>query len=184
MCWKNLTLKVRKLILSEEKVILKEISGYVRMGSLWGLMGPSGAGKSSLLRALYGHKRDLITKDSEIYFNKNIKMKTCFISQDVRLHIIDGLTVKESLFYATKLKNSSSIGKSIDYNSIVDKLMNDFAIVDIKDVKIGKCSSGQQKKCVLAMELCTEELPNIMFVDEPTSGLDSYSAEMVRSLIY
>ena len=59
--------------------------------------------------------------------------------------------------------------------------MRDFAIDDIRDVSIGKCSSGQQKRCVLAMELCAQQKPTLVCVDEPTSGLDSHSALIVST---
>ncbi|CAG2112213.1 unnamed protein product [Medioppia subpectinata] len=41
---------------------------------------------------------------------------------------------------------------------------------------MGKCSSGQQKRIVMAMELTPDIKPNLICVDEPTSGVDSYSA--------
>ena len=109
--------------------------------------------------------------------------KKCFISQDVRQHIISGLTVKQSIIYASKLKNSE-YEENVDHRYITQTLMNDFAIDDIKNTKIGKCSSGQQKRCVLAMELCPQKKPTVVFVDEPTSGLDSHSALIVRYVLY
>ena len=183
IAWINLTVKVRKSCFNNEKIILRNINGFVEFGTMMALMGPSGAGKSTLLRTLMGINRNLMTKETKIYCNKSVETKSCFIAQDVRQHIIGGLTVVQSISYASKLKNLSDNKKNFDHKDIVRTLLIDFAIEDIKDVNIGKCSSGQQKRCILAMELCALKKPTVVYVDEPTSGLDSHSALIVRFLI-
>ena len=181
IAWTNLTVKVTTSIFRGEKVILNDINGFVEFGTMMALMGPSGAGKSTLLRALMGINKKLILKESKIYCNKSVEIKSCFIAQDVRQHIISGLTVGQSIFYASKLKNLSYTGKNIDNKEAIDTLMRDFAIQDIKDVNIGKCSSGQQKRCVLAMVLCAQQKPTVVCVDEPTSGVDSHTSLRVNN---
>ena len=183
IAWTNLTVKVTTSIFRGEKVILNDINGFVEFGTMMALMGPSGAGKSTLLRALMGINQKIITKESNIYCNKSIEMKSCFIAQDVRQHIISGLTVGQSLFYASKLNNLSNTGLNIDNKEAIDTLMRDFAIEDIKDVNIGECSSGQQKRCVLAMVLCAQQKPTVVCVDEPTSGVDSHTSLTVNKYL-
>ena len=179
IAWTNLTIKGKNIF--TEKIILKDVNAFVEFGTMMALMGPSGAGKSTLLKTLMGMNRKLMTKESKIYCNKDIALKTCFITQDVRQHIMIGLTVEQSISYASKLKNLDNNGNNIcNRKDIIDVLMRDFAIDDIRDVSIGKCSSGQQKRCVLAMELCAQQKPTVVCVDEPTSGLDSHSALIVR----
>ena len=182
IAWTNLTIRIAKSYFNNEKIILRDINGFVEFGSLLALMGPSGAGKSTLLRTLMGINRNLMTKQTKIYCNKSVDTKSCFIAQDVRQHIIGGLTVEQSMSYASKLKNLSNNTKNFDHKDIVRTLLIDFVIEDIRDVNIGKCSSGQQKRCILAMELCALKKPTVVYVDEPTSGLDSHSALIVRSL--
>ena len=182
IAWTNLTIKLTKFMFRDEKIILRDINGFVESGTMMALMGPSGAGKSTLLKALMGINRKLITKQSNIYCNKNFETKSCFIAQDVRQHIISGLTVGQSIYFASKLKNSMNNSPNVDKNDAIETLMIDLMIEDIRDVDIGNCSSCQQKRCILAMELCAQQKPNIVCVDEPTSGLDSYSSIIVRHL--
>ena len=144
-------------------------------------MGPSGAGKTSLLKSLNGMHRNLFTNDSKIYLSNSKKIRTSFIAQDQREHIINGLTVNQALTYASKLKNT---GKSMDHDMNVNELLTELAINDIKDKNIEKCSSGQQKRVVMAMELTSKVKPNLICVDEPTSGVDSYSALLVSNSIF
>ena len=178
IAWIDITLKVRKSFYSEEKLILRGIKGFIEFGTLTALMGPSGAGKTSLLRCLNGMYRNLMTKESKIYLSNSTEIRTCFIAQDQREHIINGLTAEQSITYASKLKN---IGRNVNHSLIVTQLMEELMINEIKDNNIEKCSSGQQKRVVMAMELTSEVKPNLICVDEPTSGVDSYSALLVSS---
>ena len=175
--WIDMTLRAKKTFYSEKKVILREIKGFLRFGSITALMGPSGAGKSSLLRALNGLHRSLIAKNSKILLSKTKKISICFIAQDQREHIIKGLTVTQAIYYASKLKNTGTV---VDHNMNVNELMNDLVLNEIKDNNIEKCSSGEQKRIVLAMELSAEVKPNLICVDEPTSGIDNSTAFEVR----
>ena len=176
--WTDMTLKVEKTFYSSEKLILRGIKGFIRFGTMTALMGPSGAGKTSLLKSLNGMYRNLMTKESKIYLSKTQRIRTCFITQDQREHIIPGLTVKQTLLYASKLKNS---GKSVDHYNNINDLMEELSISDVKNSSVDKCSSGQQKRIVMAMELTSIVKPNLICVDEPTSGVDSHSALLVSN---
>ena len=180
IAWIDMTLKVDKTLYSKEKLILRGIRGFAQFGTLTALMGPSGAGKTSLLKCLNGMYRSLMTEESKIYLSNCRKIRTCFIAQDQREHIMKGLTVRQSLIYASKLKNT---GKQIDHEFNIKQLMDELAINDIKEVNVDKCSSGQQKRIVMAMELTAKYKPNLICVDEPTSGVDSYSALLVCNSI-
>ncbi|CAG2101733.1 unnamed protein product [Medioppia subpectinata] len=174
IAWIDLTLKVDKTLYSSEKVILRGVNGLFEFNSLNALMGPSGAGKTLLLRSLNGMCRHLMTEESKIYLSTFHTIRTCFIAQDQREHLITGLTVKQSLIYASKLKNSSK--SYINHEINVFQLMQELSITDIMGVNVEKCSSGQQKRIVMAMELTPDIKPNLICIDEPTSGVDSYSA--------
>ena len=181
IAWIDITLKVNKTFYSKEKLILRGIKGFVEFGSFTALMGPSGAGKTSLLKCLNGMHRNLMTKESKIYLSKFQTIRTCFIAQDQREHIINGLTVKQALIYASKLKN---IGIHVNHQNIINELMSDLDLNDIKNNNIEKCSSGQQKRIVMAMELTSKVKPNLICVDEPTSGVDCFSALMVSTFYF
>ncbi|CAG2165982.1 unnamed protein product [Oppiella nova] len=176
IAWTDLTLKVSGNWFTDEKVILNGINGYFEFGSLNALMGPSGAGKTTLLKCIFGRNRAKLSDETRIYLSKSKRIRTCFVSQDVSEHLLNGLTAKEALIYASKLKNTYD---DIDHELHVTKLMNDLLISDIADNYCEDCSGGQQKRLVLAMELTANIMPNLICIDEPTSGLDSNSSEVV-----
>ncbi|XP_054164304.1 uncharacterized protein LOC128961998 [Oppia nitens] len=182
--WSELTIRLDKTFCSPEKLILRSVSGCVEFGTLTALMGPSGAGKTSLLLALNGRYQELMTRESMVYMSPNRRVRRCFIGQDQREHLMTGLTVRQSIVYASKLKNSSAVsGDRLlvhhSHESIARKLMQELALTDLRDIDVSKCSSGQQKRVVMAMELTARRKPNLICVDEPTSGVDSYSAQLM-----
>ncbi len=176
IAWIDLTLRIKKDLFRKEKIILNRLNGCIEFGSLNALMGPSGAGKTSLLRCLNGRYQNLLTDETRIYLSRFEKIRTCFISQDEREHLIKGLTAKQILIYASKLKNSD---KNMDHEKNVKNLMTEFLISDIEDTCAENCSGGEQKRLAIALELTSQKKPNLICIDEPTSGLDSNAAEVV-----
>ena len=181
MCigFSDLTLKVPKTLFNKEKVIINRINGLFEFCSLNALMGPSGAGKTSLLKSINGLNANYLTKESKIYLSKYRTIKSCFVTQDERDHIMTGITAGEAMTYASKLKNSEL---SFDHKKNVEDLMKELLIFNTFDTLVNKCSGGEQKRLVIAMELTARSnKPNLLCIDEPTSGLDSFAAQVVNN---
>jgi ABC-type multidrug transport system ATPase subunit len=165
------------------------------------------SGKSTLLRCINGRIESGLSDETEIYVSKERPIESCFIVQDQKEHLLMGLTTRESLLYASKIKNQdisqlnddepfvqrlershisgARLDEEIDeHKKFVDKLMTDLTLTDCADTLILNCSGGQQKRIVIALELVGYRKPNIMCIDEPTSGLDSNAAEQVKNFIY
>ncbi|XP_054152479.1 ATP-binding cassette sub-family G member 1-like [Oppia nitens] len=184
IAWIELTLvRVQTNSKKTKKNIFNQLSGGFDLNTINAVMGPSGAGKTSLLKCLSGQNSQHLTDKSKIYLTSSMKIRTCFISQNIFDHLVTGLTVKQYLIYASKLKNSCFSGKSIDHKVITDKLMDEMLINDISDINVSHCSGGQLKRIVIASELTVYCKPNILFIDEPTSGVDSYSALKIISCL-
>jgi ABC-type multidrug transport system ATPase subunit len=178
IAWIDLTFKVKPFLTKEEKIILNGINGCVNYGSLNALMGPSGAGKTTLLKCINGRVKSEIGKESKFFLNSREKIRSCFIGQHVKEHLIMSLTAKQNLIYASKLKNSGNQFK-IDHENNAMNLMSDSMISGIADTKVEDCSGGEQKRLSIALEMTQRIKPNILCIDEPTSGLDSNAAEVV-----
>ena len=176
--WFNLSVILNRSYISEETIkLLDNISGGFESNTLNAIMGPSGAGKTTLLRCLSGRGMRFNMK-SQILIKRQNNFKTCLIEQNIFKHLLNGLTVRQTLLYASKLKNSRII-KVLDHNQIVSDLMSELLISDTKDNRVESCSGGEQKRIVIASELISYIKPNILLIDEPTSGLDTNAAQVV-----
>ena len=164
--------------LPSERLILRNLNGQIRFGSLNALMGPSGSGKTTLLKVLNGRKKIRIPKSTMFYLSKFQPLRTCFVSQEVSNHLMPGLTTMQSLIYASKLKNCHEKQK-IDHNKLAWNLLKELNMTDAAATLVQKCSGGQRKRIALALELTSLRMPNLICIDEPTSGLDSNSAHLV-----
>jgi len=178
MAWVDLTFRVKPFLLRKEKNILKGLNGSVNFGSLNALMGPSGAGKTTLLKCINGKINSGLEDESKIYLSSTEKINSCFIVQHEKENLIMGLTAKQNMIYASKLKNSTNSMK-IDHEKNVMDLLEELMISHIVNNKVADCSGGEQKRLSIALELTSVVKPNLLCIDEPTTGLDSKTAETV-----
>ena len=172
----HLTLTIPKTLFNDEKVVLKNITGHFQFNAINAIMGCSGSGKTSLLKCINGLYSDYLTDETNIFVNKNTAIKTCFITQEIKEHILTGLTAGQAMIYASKLKTSEH---NFNHKENVENIMEELLIRNTFDTNVEKCSGGEQKRLVIAMELTSSVKPNIICIDEPTSGLDSNAAEVV-----
>lgn len=158
-------------------------------GRLIGIMGGSGVGKSTLLNVLNGNLKpqngEVLINGYNLYKDKEREQLDGiigFIPQDDLL--LEDLTVRENLYYNAKLCLDNYNEAQI--NQVVDQVLTDLDLYEIKDLKVGKplskvISGGQRKRVNIGLELIRE--PSVLFVDEPTSGLSSVDSEMVMNLL-
>ena len=181
IAWKSLTLYRYSILNNKSAVILNEINGLAEFGTLTAVMGPSGSGLTSLLHCLNG-LNDIndcyLSEDSKIYSNKEVKIRSTFIDNNEKDFLIMGLTVKQNLMFASKLKNSLIKG-GVDHKSNVENVMSELMISDVADSKTETCSGGELKRLAIAMELTAVDKTNLILMDEPTTGLDSHIASVV-----
>src|ERR1700712_1100474 len=102
VAWADLTYRIKPFWWSHEKTILNNLYGSVEFGTITALMGPSGAGKTTLLNCINGKLSDGLDRKTKIYVNINQKIRSCFVAQHEKEHLIMCLTAKENLMFASK----------------------------------------------------------------------------------
>src|SRR5699024_11957021 len=60
-----------------------------------------------------------------------LKISTCFITQNISGHLLPGLTGRQAVLYASKLKNHASV----DHEAIAQKWLTELGLVDTMDTK-------------------------------------------------
>lgn len=195
--WRNLTLfgsdsifemRSTKHITSKTKIILRNLNGQFRFGTLNALMGTSGAGKTSLLKVLNGQLKIRLSNETQIYMSRYTPIRICYLTQEVSGHLWPGMTALESLIYASKLKNcnvklNEMKENNIKHEKIAHSLLDELDLKNTANTLIQNCSGGEKKRLALALELTALQMPNFICIDEPTSGLDSNSSAIVLNCL-
>ncbi|KAK6950636.1 hypothetical protein Daesc_007160 [Daldinia eschscholtzii] len=174
LLWSGLTYKIK--VGKEEKVILDNIDGWVKPGTLTALMGSSGAGKTTLLNVLADRVSIGVVTGSKVvdtcYQNVAFSRKIGYAQQE-DIHL-ETASVIESLTFSALLRQP-------EHYSREEKLEYVHHVIEMLDMQafqhavVGQLNVEQKKRVTIGTELAARpEL--LLFLDEPTSGLDSDSS--------
>ena len=165
-----------------DRVVLRKIDIYLNQGEMLGLLGSNGAGKSTFMNCVLG-----LTKcDFGDIFLGNIKLTNLPIHERSKFGIsylpqqsaiFRGLTVYENLLAIAQIVKK----KSLDQKDIVEKLMAEFSITHLRDVKATALSGGEKRRCEIAR--CLINSPKVLLLDEPFAGVDLLSIQDIKGLL-
>ena len=166
----------------DKRVILRKIDIHLNKGEMLGLLGGNGAGKSTFMNIVLG----LLKPDFGDIFLDGIKLTNLPIHERSRIgigylpqqtSIFRGLTVYENLLgIAQIIKKNSTVQKDI-----VEKLMAEFSITHLRDVKATALSGGERRRTEIAR--CLINNPKILLLDEPFAGVDLLSIQDIKQLL-
>ncbi|KAI1390594.1 ABC transporter [Hypoxylon trugodes] len=172
--WRGLTYRVK--MGKEYKVILNNIDGWVKPGTLTALMGSSGAGKTTLLNVLAERVSiGVVTGDKVVdtrYRDIAFARKIGYAQQE-DIHL-DTASVKEALTFSALLRQPEHYSKD-ERLAYVDHVIEVLEMQTFQHAVVGRLNVEQKKRVTIGTELAARpEL--LLFLDEPTSGLDSDSS--------
>ena len=130
-----------------KRVVLRKIDVHLNKGEMLGLLGSNGAGKSTFMNIVLG----ILKSDFGDMFLDNTKLTNLAIHERSKLgisylpqqtSIFRGLTVYENLLGIAQIVKKSTV----DQKDIVEKLMAEFSITHLRDVKakIGRASCRER----------------------------------------
>ncbi|XP_022142763.1 ABC transporter G family member 9-like [Momordica charantia] len=172
---------------SEERTILKGITGVVRPGEMLAMLGPSGSGKTTLLTALGGRLGGrlvgTIAYNGKPFSNK-MKRNIGFVTQDDIL--LPHLTVTETLVFTALLRLPNTLTKQQKVAQ-AEAVISQLGLSKCKNGVVGGqtlrgVSGGERKRVSIGQEMLIN--PSLLFLDEPTSGLDSTTAQRIVSTLW
>lgn len=166
----------------KEKVVLHDISLFVKEGEIVGLLGPNGAGKTTTFRCLLGFIKP---DDGKIKLNgeditnlpvyERAKRGISFLPQESS--IFRELTVWENIVMFLEFQLSDPI----EIQEKAKQLLEDFGIYYLKDQKAFTLSGGERRRLEIARSLIIN--PSFLLLDEPFAGVDPVSVKEINNLI-
>ncbi|KAJ1435929.1 P-loop containing nucleoside triphosphate hydrolase [Sesbania bispinosa] len=175
--FKDLTLTLK----SQNKHILRCVTGKTKPGRITSVMGPSGAGKTTFLSAIAGKAFGCKVTGSIFINGKNESIHSYkkiigFVPQDDIVH--GNLTVEENLRFSAQCRLSAELSKP-DKVLVVERVIEFLGLQSVRNSLVGTVekrgiSGGQRKRVNVGLEMVME--PSLLILDEPTSGLDSASS--------
>ena len=164
------------------KIVLRKIDVHLNQGEMLGLLGSNGAGKSTFMNIVLG----LLVPDFGDIFLNNSKLTNLAIHERSKLgiaylpqqtSIFRGLTVYENLLAIAQIV----IKKTAAQKEVVEKLMTEFSITHLRDVKAIALSGGERRRVEIAR--CLINNPKVLLLDEPFAGVDLLSIQDIKGLL-
>ena len=166
----------------DKRVILRKIDVHLNKGEMLGLLGSNGAGKSTFMNIVLG----ILKSDFGDMFLDNIKLTNLAIHERSKLgiaylpqqtSIFRGLTVYENLLGIAQI-----VKKGVsEQKEAVEKLMAEFSITHLRNVKGTALSGGERRRTEIAR--CLINNPKISLLDEPFAGVDLLSIQDIKGLL-
>ena len=164
------------------RIILRKIDVSLNQGEMLGLLGSNGAGKSTFMNIVLG----LLKPDFGDIFMGNSKLTNLAIHERSRLgiaylpqqsSIFRGLTVYENLLAIAQIVKKETATQK----EVVEKLMAEFSITHLRDVKAIALSGGERRRVEIAR--CLINNPKVLLLDEPFAGVDLLSIQDIKGLL-
>ena len=164
------------------RIILRKIDVHLNQGEMLGLLGSNGAGKSTFMNIVLG----LLKPDFGDIFLGNSKLTNLPIHERSKLgiaylpqqtSIFRGLTVYENLLAIAQIVKK----RTAEQNETVEKLMAEFSLTHLRDVKAIALSGGERRRTEIAR--CLINNPKVLLLDEPFAGVDLLSIQDIKGLL-
>jgi len=164
--------------------IIQNLNLSIDPGSINGLLGPNGSGKTTLFNLLLGILR---VDQGEIFAKGDIKIKSMPIHERASRFKIGYIPQNESIFRGLTCEDNLkaiaeiSIKDKRERNEVVERLLAEFSLLDVKNTLAQSLSGGQKKKLVIARALINK--PEILLMDEIFSAIDPITIDIIKNII-
>lgn len=155
--------------------IIDGVDVSFKEGRITAILGGNGAGKSTMLKLIAGIIKPVCGK---IISNKRIIM----LPQDPKA-VFTEVSVEEELAEVLMDKGNGIYNNMPmeDKREIVEQIIEEFGLNDIRKNNLYDISGGQQEKLAIAKVLLLK--PEVLLLDEPTNGLDPYFKKTLGKLL-
>ena len=165
-----------------DRIVLRKIDVRLNQGEMLGLLGSNGAGKSTFMNIVLGLLKpdfgDIFlgnSKLTDLAIHERSKLGIAYLPQQTS--IFRGLTVYENLLAIAQIVKK----ETAEQKDVVEKLMAEFSITHLRDVKATALSGGERRRTEIAR--CLINNPKVLLLDEPFAGVDLLSIQDIKALL-
>lgn len=168
-----------------KRCIVNRVNLKVSQGEIVGLLGPNGAGKTTTFYITTGlikpnegtvfiDEQDITT----LQLNQRAKLGIGYLTQQPS--IFRNLSVQDNIKLVLEQTNISPRWQKIR----LQKLIEDFRLEKIINVKGSQVSGGERRRTELARALAVgKEGPKFLLLDEPFAGVDPIAVSEIQQII-
>ena len=160
--------------------VVNDLSIHISSGEIVGLLGPNGAGKTISFHMIVGLVRldsGTVSINDDILSNapmhKRATKGLAYLPQEPS--VFRKLSVENNLHAIIELRGD--LDKS-QKESLAERLLEEFGLVEIRDVTSERLSGGERRRLEIARALATQ--PRFLLLDEPFAGVDPISVEDIK----
>ncbi len=172
----------------DRKIVFQNVSLELKKETLTALCGLNGSGKSTLLSLMSGIKNPALTISGQVLLNgqKVLGRKEKLNAKDISYLVQEetsvwNLTAKEIVEEGRFVHKKWFEDYSKSDERLVEKIMEELSILDLKDRPVSTLSGGEFQKVRIARSLAQET--DYIFLDEPLSSVDiSYTNKLMNLL--
>jgi len=164
------------------KTVVKGVNMFIGKGEVVGLLGPNGAGKTTIFNMILGI---VVPTSGRIFLSgiditnfpvyKRARMGITYLQQETS--VFNGITVWENLELVLSFFEKDRSRRE----TIIEKLLKDFGIYELKDQLAGDLSGGEKRRLELARMMTLN--PSFLLLDEPFVGIDPKTVKDIQRMV-
>jgi lipopolysaccharide export system ATP-binding protein len=165
-----------------QRMVVKNVTLYVRRGEAVGLLGPNGAGKTTvfyMITGLIGADRGRIELDgydvTPLPMYQRARLGVGYLPQEAS--IFRGLNVEDNIRAVLEMVEPDKRRRESDLAA----LLEEFNIARLRKTPSIALSGGERRRVEIARALATR--PSYMLLDEPFAGIDPIAVGDIQQLV-
>ena len=164
------------------RMVVKDVSLYVRRGEAVGLLGPNGAGKTTVFYMITGLVRpdkgaiELDGHDiAHLPMYRRARLGIGYLPQEAS--IFRGLNVEDNIRAVLEVAEPNRDRRE----AALEELLDEFDIKRLRKSPSIALSGGERRRCEIARALAGR--PSFMLLDEPFAGIDPIAVGDIQELV-
>jgi len=164
------------------RMVVQDVSLYVRRGEAVGLLGPNGAGKTTVFYMITGlvkPDKGAIELDGHdvtgLPMFQRARLGVGYLPQEAS--IFRGLNVEDNIRAVLEVNESNRDARE----AMLESLLEEFDIARVRKAPSISLSGGERRRCEIARALAGK--PSFMLLDEPFAGIDPIAVGDIQDLV-